>query len=225
MNPLKRQRPNLEPADHRQKRACSDQSHANFVQCTRATQLQISITPRVQTPFVVPERCIHKIATACSLTQATCCACLDARPDGFKFARYMDGHFWGLTQYRWQYYCPDCRAYWSSQDDLGQRHQRPLGVPKEKESFPDAIRISYMAEHIDITRSVDLTLDGLKAEVARLMRCNPTQLMASDIALYNGRVVPGMPNDNALVSRATHVKFERVTNVESEDVEMDDVQA
>lgn len=82
-----------------------------------------------------------------------------------------------------------------------------------------------MAGYIDITRSVDLTLDGLRAEVARLMRCDPRQLMASDVALYNGRAVLGMSDENALVSCATHVKFECITNVESEDVEMDDVQA
>lgn len=82
-----------------------------------------------------------------------------------------------------------------------------------------------MTEHFDITRSMDLTLHGLRAEVARLMRCDPTQLMASDIALYNGRVVLGMSDGNALVLRATHVQFRRVTSVESEDIEMDDVQS
>lgn len=71
---------------------------------------------------------------------------------------------------------------------------------------------------------MDLTVDGLRAEVARLMRCHPSQLIVSDIALHKGGALPKMSDDNALTLCAAHVKFACVTGVESEDDEMEDVQ-
>lgn len=94
----------------------------------------------------------------------------------------------------------------------------------EVENVPDAIRVSYGSWAVDITRSVDLTVDGLRAEVARLMQCHPSQLTMSDIALHKGGALPKMSDDNALTLCATHVKFMCVTGADSEDDEMEDVQ-
>ncbi|KAJ8113387.1 hypothetical protein OPT61_g4481 [Boeremia exigua] len=222
MNRLKRQRSNLDRDDHKQKRACSDSSPSNLDQYERAAQYhRVTTSPSMQAQSVVPKRCIHKIVTACNLTQATCCACLDARPDGFETARGMDEEAWGSAENRWQYYCLDCQEYWGLHDDADYRHRR-LRVLTARE-VPDVIRVSYGVGDIDITRSLDLTLDGLKGEVAQLMRCDPRQLMVSDIAMCGGRAVPEMSSDNALVLCATHIEFRCVTNVESEDDEMEDV--
>lgn len=190
----------------------------------------------MQAPSVVPKRCIHKIVTACNLTQAICCACLDARPDGFNFALHkqarlgIDGTSLAVSFFRLSEYkstSPLSPSYidfniehGSGQDSLGQRHRRPLGLREVYGEFSDVIIIKCWAGSIDITRSVDLTLDRLRVEVARLMLCDPRHLMASDITMYNGRVAPGMSDDDALVSRATYVKFKRVINVEPKDIEM-----
>lgn len=92
------------------------------------------------------------------------------------------------------------------------------------EDVSDAIRVTHGAGDVDVTHSVDSTLGGLKAEVARLMRCDPSQRMVSDIAMCNGRAVPEMSEDNALTLRAMHIRFRRIANVESEDDELKDVQ-
>lgn len=97
-------------------------------------------------------------------------------------------------------------------------------MPGAKERVPDVIRISFNGGALDLTRSVDLTWNGLKAEVAQLMRCNPSQLMVSDIAMVSRGGLPQMSDDNALTLCATHMSFWRVTDVESEDDEMVDVQ-
>lgn len=242
MKTLKRQRPNFEPEDRGQKRTCSNQPPSNLVQYEKTTQFQVPRSPPVRARFIVPKRCIHKIVTACNLTQATCCACLDARPDGLKFLRYLDGRAWELADFRWQYYCAGCQGrapesslfliytnlvteHWSVQHDLGRSHRRPLGLTDREGEVPDAIRITYRAGGIEIIRSMDLTLDDLKAEVARLMQCDPRQLTMSDVAIYNREAVPGMSDDDALVLRATHISFKSVTNADPEDVEMEDVQA
>lgn len=107
---LKRQRASHEPSDRGEKRACSNRLPSNLVQDEQAIEFQNSTTPSAQPPTVVPKRCIHKIVTACNLSQTTCCACIDARPDGFNFMRYRDGHAWGVTEHRWQYYCSKCQG-------------------------------------------------------------------------------------------------------------------
>ena len=207
---LKRQRTNLGSESQPQKRACSTPVISNLVQNKAIFQPDTSVhstqLPRcsLSSPIasVVPGRCIHKIVTACNLTQATCCACLDARPDGSGFARYMDGRRWGQTIPRWQYYCNGCQgtpqsllsvrhansstAFWSTEDDLGHPHLRPLGFVRVKQDAPDMIEVNYGTGHINIVRSVDLTLGGLKAEVARLMRCDPSHLLLSDSSMYTG---------------------------------------
>ncbi|KAF2629830.1 hypothetical protein BU25DRAFT_409086 [Macroventuria anomochaeta] len=232
---LKRQQTSIESDGRGQKRACSNRFPSNLVQEEQATGFQNSTTPSMQALFVVPKRCIHKIVTACNLAQATCCACLDARPDGFQLSalhgrtRLGVGSTTVLTVKVRQrlallvVFTDPRREYWDAQDNLGRRHRRPPGVLGAKEDVLDVIRVSYGVGDIDITRSMDLIWDGLKAEVARLMRCHPSQLIVSDIAVYKGRVVPQMSDDNAL-TLATHIRFRCVTHVEPEDDEMGDVQ-
>lgn len=245
---LKRQRTNLGSESQPQKRACNNLVISNLVQNTEIFQSETSVHS-TQIPWssscspiasVVPKRCIHKIVTACNLTQATCCACLDVRPDGSSFVLYMDGRRWGQTRHRWQYYCNGCQstaqsflsmrhadsgtAFWSTQDDLGHPHLRPLGFVKAKQDAPDIIKVNYGTGRIDIVRSVDLTLDGLKAEVARLMRCDPSHLMLSDSPMYMRGSALGSSHDDALTSHATHIKFTCVTSRSSEADAMEDVQ-
>lgn len=121
---------------------------------------------------------------------------------------------------RWTY---PWTVYWDVQKNLGHHHQRPLAVA-EVENVPDAIRVSYGSWAVDIVRSVDLTVDGLRAEVARLMQCHSSQLMMSDIALPKGAALPKMSDDNALALCATHVNFTCATGADSENDGMDDVQ-
>ncbi len=122
MNNLKRQRKQDEHDDRVQKRACSDQSLSNLNQHERAAQYhQVTAVSSMQARFVVPKRCIHKIVTACNLTQAACCACLDARPDGFEYMRYMDGRTWDSTDCRWEYYCLACQGNASLSSDFATR--------------------------------------------------------------------------------------------------------
>jgi hypothetical protein len=56
------------------------------------------------------------------------------------------------------------------------------------------------------------------------MRCDPSQLKVSDIKMVKGRMAPEMSDNNALTLCATHIRFRRVTNVECEEDEMEDVQ-
>ncbi|OSS50048.1 hypothetical protein B5807_05120 [Epicoccum nigrum] len=229
---LKRQRTNLGSESQPQKRACSNPVISNLVQNKEKFQSEASVhstqlprcSPISPIASVVPERCIHKIVTACNLTQATCCACLDARPDGSSFVAYMDGRRWGQTRHRWQFYCNGCQIFWSTQDDLGHPHLRPLGVLKAKQGAPDMIKVNYGIGRIDIVRSVDLTLDCLKAEVARLMRCDPSHLMLSDSPMYIEGSAFGSSHDDALTSHATHIKFTCVTSRSSEADAMEGVQ-
>jgi hypothetical protein len=248
MTSLKRQRTNLGSESQPQKRACSNPVISNLVQNKEIFQSETSVhstqlprcSPSSWIASVVPKRCIHKIVTACNLTQATCCACLDVRPDGSGFVRYMDGRRWGQTRHRWQHYCNGCQstaqslpsmrhtdsgtAFWSTQDDLGHPHLRPLGSLKAKQDVLDMIKVNYETGQIDIVRSVDLTLDGLKAEVARLMRCDPSHLMLSDSPMYTEGSTLGSSHDNALTSHATHIRFTCVTSRNSEADAMEDVQ-
>ena len=53
---------------------------------------------------------------------------------------------------------------------------------------------------------------------------DPSQLMVSDIEMVEGRIIPETWDDNAPTWCATHIRFQRITNVESEDDEMEDVQ-
>lgn len=62
---------------------------------------------------------------------------------------------------------------------------------------------------------MDLTVEGVRAEVARLMRYHPSQFTMSDIALHKGDALHVMSDDNALTLCTTHVKFACVTVVES----------
>ena len=48
--------------------------------------------------------------------------------------------------------------------------------------------------------------------------------MDSDIEMDEGRIIPETWDDNAPTWCATHIRFQRITNVESEDDEMEDVQ-
>jgi hypothetical protein len=57
-------------------------------------------------------------------------------------------------------------------------------------------------------------MDGLMAEVAQLMRCDPSQPTMSDIALHKEEMLPQISDDNALTLCAMHVKFACVTGVE-----------
>lgn len=75
-----------------------------------------------------------------------------------------------------------------------------------------------------MARSLNFTVDGLEAEVTRLMQCQPGQLMGSDIALHKGGALSKMSDDNALTLCVTYVKFECATGVDSEDDAMEDVQ-
>ncbi|XPS72275.1 hypothetical protein M3J09_004442 [Ascochyta lentis] len=222
MSSLKRQRTSFEPDGRGQKRACSNHL-PNFVQNERATRFQNYTNPATQASTVVPKRCIHKIVTACNLSQAICCACADTRPENFNYKRYMDGRTWNFTGFRWDYYCSGCEEYWDTRASLGYRHREPLGMPEAKD-VPNVIRVVSDAGDVDITRSVDLTLDSLKAEVARRMQCNPRQLMASDIAMHKGRAVPEMSEDNALALCATYIRVRCDRSVGSGDEEMEDVQ-
>lgn len=90
--------------------------------------------------------------------------------------------------------------------------QQPLSVSETWKNIPDTISVSFGTDN---TRSVDLTMDSLKAEVARL---NAVQLV-SGIATYKGRAVPEMSDNNALTLCATHIKFERNTGEESKNDE------
>jgi hypothetical protein len=239
MGSLKRQRASLEPSQGGQKRARSNPFFPNSLDNDQVIQFQGSLKSSVPAPVVTPKRCIHKIVTACSLSQATCCACADARPEGFNFVRYLDGHAWGLTESRWEYYCFDCKSiarrcfslevnadmaldYWVYQNNLGHRHRQPLIAPEAKD-VPDTIRVSYDAWSIDIIRSVDLTLDSLRAEVARLTWCDPSQLTVVRSSASMGRAF-GLSGDNALTSYTTHIAFGRNITVESEDSAMEHVQ-
>jgi hypothetical protein len=98
-------------------------------------------------------------------------------------------------------------------------------MPEIKNDVPDAIRISYGVWDIDITRSVDLTLDSLKAEVARLMWCDPSQLtvVASATTMNMGRA-PELSEDNALTLYARYIRFGCDADAESKNDAMEDVQ-
>lgn len=238
---LKRQRAYLEPDDRRPERACSNSTPLH--RGKQEPEFPFEVTPSAKSPRypssnVVPRRCIHKNVTAYNLTQASCCAWLDARPDGIYFLRYMDGKAW--TNLRWQYYCMSCQGtakpqvlvyqpdmateYWGLQANMGRRLRQPLGILKAKKESRDVIRIDYGAGEIDTVRSVDLTLDGLNAEVAQLMRCDPSHLVGCNIAMRSGRVVPGSSNDITLTLCAAHIIFTRVTGGKFEDDAMKDVQ-
>lgn len=114
--------------------------------------------------------------------------------------------------------------YWNTQNSMGSHLRHPLHVPQVEEDVPNTIRVSYRNGNFDVTRTTDLTWDKLKAEVAREMRCDPRQLMASDVAMVKGRAMLAMSDDYALALCATHIKFRCNLSAESEDDEMEDVQ-
>jgi hypothetical protein len=107
---LKRHRTSFEPSGRGQKRACSNHFPSNLVQDGQATEFRGSTDFLKPVPTVVLKRCIHKFVTVCNLSQATCCACIDARPEGFNFVRYIDGHAYSLTAHRWEYCCFGCQG-------------------------------------------------------------------------------------------------------------------
>lgn len=81
------------------------------------------------------------------------------------------------------------------------------------------IRVNYGIGEIDIVRSMDLTLDSLKAEVARLMRCDLSGIMLSGLTSKGPHF--GYPTT---ASHVTYVKFSCVTSGDSEVDAMEDVQ-
>lgn len=55
------------------------------------------------------KRCICGVV-ACDLATDRCCICLDTRPRGQVYYKYLDGH--GMSQVnasRWMHYCPSCQ--------------------------------------------------------------------------------------------------------------------
>lgn len=70
------------------------------------------------------------------------------------------------------------------------------------------IRVSCAGQNFDFIRSEDLTLDDLRNEVARLMRCDPCQLIVIttdlDLETY---VQSGISNPAVAITNAERVHF------------------
>lgn len=96
---------------------------------------------------------------------------------------------------------------------MGCRHSGPLGLSKAKMDGPTAVKIDHGSGMVDILLSVDLTLEALKAEVARLMQCDPSQLISCAITGRTCGAVPGSSdNHSTLTFRIPHTDSTRVTS-------------
>ena len=116
-------------------------------------------------------------------------------------------------------------ADWVSHSMLNVPLRRPP-VSRKVKGIADDIRVSCGDQTFDFIRSEDLTIESLKNEVARLMWCNPCQLIivASEVDLEMDMQSAVLEPD-ALIFHTEGISFQiqDVINLSEGDEEMQDV--
>ena len=90
----------------------------------------------------------------------------------------------------------------------------------------DVIRVNCADKAFDFIRSGDFTIEELQDEVARLMRCNPREIIvvASDVDMKSETKSMAPDCSATFLSYATRIHFKIVRAADADDVEMEDVQ-
>ncbi|KAF2830259.1 hypothetical protein CC86DRAFT_368082 [Ophiobolus disseminans] len=218
--------------DRTQKRTCSNplyQSSADFTQGQPR-----NVAPLPQTTNIPPETLLLDVQTGCMhkgfcvLSTPACCACSDKRPEYLGHALRINGqpgkriaNHRATIGNRSVHYCPGCKDARAHEDEwmyqnISPGHSRT--EPFDSVLTAVVLWVTCADKVFYFSRSGDYTMGQLRQEVARLMSCNPSSLVAADTD-----VPVESQNSATFLSYASRIHFHIVGAETSDDVEMTNV--